>query len=519
MVSARIARLLSPNFHQKFDQVLASQLQCCEPVLRAGMVKSYYENLVQRGRNWYVRIIVPNDVRDIIGLNVFIKKTKQTDSYKAYVVGKPLIDQFKERIRVARESGKRLEQITAEQLAEKYRVERNSDPDKAELTKITDVIEFVLKAHGHSRADYARQVREAEYDLHTALRLLPNGSAAAIAADRITGHATPFLAYLEKWKPHAGVNPRPLDQAISSIKQFDGAVSKPLERLENGDVQKWIDSLINPDGETGLNSKTVNRKLGEINNYWRWLQSLQIVSEDRNPFVGRRVKEPASRKKAKDELRQRFRPEDVVKFHQTAAAKGDAALTAAIKIAMFSGARIEGVAQLQAKDIGVDPDTGTRFMRMNDKSVAGDRYVPVHPEVSNLINLLIKGAGDDGYLIASNANNKYGERSQPISKRFGRLKTELGFDSRYVFHSIRKTVAHMFETAECPPGIAKDILGHAKTDMTFGIYSGETKMDHRARWLTEAIRYPAVKDVRHPIPGQRGTLPPADEQSEPHSSD
>ena len=60
-------------------------------------------------------------------------------------------------------------------------------------------------------------------------------------------------------------------------------------------------------------------------------------------------------------------------------------------------------------------------------------------------------------------------------------------------------VAHLFETAECPPGVAKDIIGHAKTDMTFGIYSGETRMDHRARWLAKAIRYPAVTDARHPV--------------------
>ncbi len=458
------------------------------------MVRSRYPYLAKQRHRWFVRMVVPPDVRDIIGKAVFKVATGHTDEHKAVSAAAPIIADLQHRIATARQAGKRLEQITAEQLADRYRAERNTDPEKAELTKITDVIEFVLKSQGHDRADFARQVREADYDLHAALRLMPDGGAAANAADRITGHATPFLAYLEKWKPHAGLKPRPLDQAISSLRQFDEAVGKPLEQIENSVVQRWIDGLIDPEAETGLSPKTVNRKLGEINNYWRWLQSLQIVPEDRNPFVGRRVKEPATRKKSKDELRQRFRAEDVVKIHQTAAAKGDAPLAAAIRIAMFSGARIEGVAQLQAKDIGSDPDTGVRFMRMDDKTAAGDRYVPVHTEISGLIDQLIKGADEDGYLIVSNAKNKYGERSQPIGKRFGRLKTELGFDGRYVFHSLRKTVSHMFETAECPPGVAKDIIGHAKTDMTFGIYSGETRMDHRARWMEKAISYPAVSD-------------------------
>jgi site-specific recombinase XerD len=395
------------------------------------MVKTHYEHLVQRRHRWFVRIVVPADVREIVGKTILMKTTGCRDQRQAALKAVSIIKEFQQRITVAREAGKRLEQITAEQLAERYRAERAADPEKAELTKITDVIEFVLKTQGHSRADFARQVREADYDLHTALRLMPDGGAAANAADRITGHATAFLTYLEKWKPHAGLKPRPLDQAISSLRRFDKAVGKPIEQLENSVVQRWIDGLIDPDAETGLSPKTVNRQLGEINNYWRWLQSLQIVPDDRNPFVGRRVKEPANRKKTKDELRQRFRPEDVVKIHQTAIAKGDASLAAAIKIAMFSGARIEGAAQFQTNDIGVDPDTGVRFMQMDDKTAAGDRYVPVHPEISTLIDQLIKGADRDGYLIASNAKNKYGERSQPIGKRFARLKTELGFDGRY----------------------------------------------------------------------------------------
>jgi integrase len=133
-------------------------------------------------------------------------------------------------------------------------------------------------------------------------------------------------------------------------------------------------------------------------------------------------------------------------------------------------------------------------MKMADKTAAGDRYVPIHPKILRLIDRLINNADQNGYLIPSAARNRYAERSQPVGKRFGRLKTSLGFDGRFVFHSIRHTVAHLFETAECPPGVAKDIIGHAKTDMTFGIYSGETRMDHRARWLAKAIRYPTITE-------------------------
>jgi integrase len=430
------------------------------------MVRSRYPYLVQQRRRWFVRVVVPAELRTIVGQSVFKVPTGETDQHRAVAVGGPIIAELQRRISSAREDGRRLD-----------------------ITKITDIVKFALERHGHSWADYARRVRDADYDLHAALRLLPGGNVAAETADFITGHATPFLSYLDKWKPEAGLKPRPLDQAVASVRQFDKAVGKPIEQIESKDVQRWIDGLINADGEAGLSSNTVRRKLGEIRNYWSWLQSHQIVSAERDPFAGR-VKDPANRRKTKDDLRQRFRPQDIVKCWEAAEQRGDSALAAAIKIAAYSGARIEGVAQLRVADIRTDPDTGLRFMRMADKTAAGDRFVPIHPEISGLLTRLVKDASEYGYLIPSNARNKYGERSQPLGKRFGRLKAELGFDDRFVFHSIRKTVAHMLETAEGPPGVAKDLLGHVKTDMTFGIYSGETRMDQRARWLTTAIKYP-----------------------------
>lgn len=476
------------------------------------MVRSRYPYLVQQRRRWFVRMVVPPDVRGIIGQSIFKVPTGHSDEHRAASVAPRIVAELQDKIRTAREAGKRLEQVTAEQLAERYETERKSDPEKAEITRITDVINFVLKTHGHTWADHARQVREAGYDAHAALRLLPGGEVVAQAADRITGHATPFLSHLDKWKPHAGLKPRPLDQAVSSIKQFKEAVAKPIEQIEDDDVQRWIETLINAEGETGLSSKTVNRKLGEIRNYWTWMQQHRLVPKSHNPFVGHRVRDPASRRKGKEEGRQRFRPEDVMRCWKAAEKNGDMDLAAAIQIAAYSGARIEGVAQLQVGDIRIDPDTRIRFMRMDDKTAAGDRFVPVHPKISALVKRLIKGADSKDYLIHSAAKNKYGERSQPVGKRFGRLKTSLGFDGRHVFHSIRKTVTHLLETAECPPGIAKDIIGHAKTDMTFGIYSGETRMNHRAKWLAKAVRYPTIKDDRHPAPGQTETDP---QQSEP----
>jgi hypothetical protein len=77
----------------------------------------------------------------------------------------------------------------------------------------------------------------------------------------------------------------------------------------------------------------------------------------------------------------------------------------------------------------------------------------------------------------------------------------------------------MLETAECPVGVAKDIIGHSKTDMTFGVYSGETRMDHRARWLVKAVNYPPFTNVHHPESDRRESLDAVQLLPEPPPSD
>jgi integrase len=200
---------------------------------------------------------------------------------------------------------------------------------------------------------------------------------------------------------------------------------------------------------------------------------------------------------------------DVVRLWYEAELRGDLVLSYAIRIAAFSGARLEGPCELKATDIRLDPDTGIAFMRMSDaKTEAGDRFVPIHSQIAPLIRTLAESAHKHGgYLLQIDAHNKYNERGSLIGKRFGILKTRLGFDGRFVFHSIRKTVANMFENAECPEGVASDVVGHLKPTMTYGLYSGITKMDLRAKWMETAIRYPAITDVHRQEPDRMAGHP------------
>ena len=96
--------------------------------------------------------------------------------------------------------------------------------------------------------------------------------------------------------------------------------------------------------------------------------------------------------------------------------------------------------------------------------------VPIHRDIKQFV-VSLKETSTDGYLLSGLTNNKYGDRSNALGKRFGRLKTKLEFGQNHVFHCFRNTVARKFEDAGVAETVAARILGHEFATMTYGLYS------------------------------------------------
>jgi integrase len=117
---------------------------------------------------------------------------------------------------------------------------------------------------------------------------------------------------------------------------------------------------------------------------------------------------------------------------------------------MYTGARVEELAMLKEADL--DFDDGVLHVR-GTKTNAADRVVPIHPALMLLLSALDAQSKDE-YVIEGLALDGRGERGKAIGKRFGRLKTAMGYTGRdKVFHSIRKTVATLLELAEVTEGV------------------------------------------------------------------
>jgi integrase len=156
------------------------------------------------------------------------------------------------------------------------------------------------------------------------------------------------------------------------VKRF--AVKFPLLRdVSRPAVRRWITSLMNDDG---LTPKTVQRILSALRGYWRFLQGDGIVPEADEPFAKLEVARQAKGRGGAD-LRQPFEPADVPKLIAGALADDDAELADLIRLAMWTGCRIEELCALKVADVN-----GNSFRVVAAKSDAGVRVVPIQSSCS-----------------------------------------------------------------------------------------------------------------------------------------
>jgi integrase len=438
-----------------------------------------YPHLMQQGHVWFVRMVVPPDVRGLIGKSIIKVATQERDIHRAATVAAPIIAGIKQAIETARAKLKPSIETRAEELAANFQAKHGDD---AERFVLTDIFKYALIATGQSIPQFVKTLPQ------RGTVLLPDLSdPVAQQVALITNAKTPFMKHAEAWKKQVAVAAKTRDEYWAAIVDFAATVKKPLEDLKGHHVQGWIDAALNAGDDEGLDAQTVRKKLSGMRNYWNFLRFRGLVGDERKPFDDRDVKNPPNRVKIDVE---RYEPAQVVALWQAAEAKGNHPLADLIKIAAYTGGRREGISRLRVTDIKTDPDTKVRFMHMRGKTDAGDRDVPIHSAIEELIDRLMTSPDHDGYLIASRAENQYGLRATIIGKEFAALKTSLGYGEGHTFHSIRHTVSHLFEAAECPEGVAQDIIGHKKLSLTYGLYSGRTRLDQRARWLEKSIVYP-----------------------------
>lgn len=250
-----------------------------------------------------------------------------------------------------------------------------------------------------------------------------------------------------------------------------------LSDIERPEVRRWVTDLLGDD----LALATVRRMISDCRGYWRHLQTAGVVEEDAEPFSNLNL--PRQQNGNTRDKRKPFSASEVSALLSAAIKKGDDQLADLIRLGMWTGCRIEEICALKVEHVHAG-----HIQVVEGKSKSAVREVPIHRKLAQTMARLINES-QDGYILSGLSENKYGDRSNAIGKRFGRLKKAMGFGPELVFHSLRKCVATQLENTGCPENIAASILGHDFPTMTFGLYSGGPSLKVKAAALAK-LKYP-----------------------------
>jgi integrase len=472
------------------------------------------DNLIQKKgeSTWYVRLAVPADIQSAMGgKTVLIQSLKTGLRSEAMTRRLFVLADWKAQFKVARDKrsnrGDGWKDRIAEDADDFTKIFRglktaaalgestppliSLDPDDLEQLRqfVFNDSESGRRRQAEAEAVYAKQGLDKEMALHdlahkalietfSELIAYKNDFSAAEAEEMQAIFADPSahkvkspitkqrVATFRQYREARGVATKTIDQQQSKLEKLSAYLAKESKALDFDAVSAWLESL-------KLASKTLTQYLLAGNVFWKWAMKhdthwREDFKDKANPFENHELPQARGKERA-GRQRKDFQPKEIAQLHAAALAADHQTLADLILLGVYTGARIEELCQLRVEHL-IEPDGIKSFDIVDSKTAAGIRVVPVHPALATIIERL-KNDSKDGYLIPSDSKNKYGIRSDALSKAFGRLKEAHGYGAQHVFHSIRKTVITQLIRAGVQGTLIAELVGHETGTVTFDVYS------------------------------------------------
>jgi len=404
----------------------------------------FYE---KRRQKYYAVLDVPKALREQLGISRRFVKSLQTDSESiARIRVLPVIAKWKQEIALAKASSS----SGSELLDTVIKVRQDAQRMKREGVEEWE-IEMVHEDIGYSRS----------WDGESG-QFVADDTLLANAVSIVHGNSILLAEHIEEHLENKDSTPKSKDMARTALIAF--AKEFPLAEVvtERG-VRDWI--IRTMERERKLSYGTIKREVSPIKMYWKWLKRYKGLDAP-TPFED--VLPPAPSKNSKSKSSVDINGFSVSDYHKILGAvpERDRNLRNLIIIGAHTGCRIEELCALRTEDVLPD-----RIQLVDAKTKAGLRTIPIHNAIIQLVAELVD-TSTDGYLISGEKPaNKYAKRSSGIGKRFGRLKTKLGYGRNQVFHSWRHSMTTQLENAERPLNQIQRVIGHTVSGMTFARYS------------------------------------------------
>lgn len=480
------------------------------------------DNLVLKGGTYHVRLDLPEDVQGAFGNRKILSKSLKTGSRaEAMRLRLGVLAQWKTQIQQVRERKAGEADRWREHLADFSKgVSSNMDTfllhaargkklpgdpspiDKEEMRKglmtiaehaepeafmaFLDVL-ISMKDDTISNVDYLNRLQ----DVYPKLMASVAGNLNELSRSEIA-EAEGILTDPESYKPKSPIgtakldrfkdhlltqsdNAKTVDQLVSRVRRISSYLTEKGLPLDFDTIHDFLKDISD-------SAKTRRQYLWSGKKFWTW--AVRYDQDFRKcyaslpcPFEGHEL---PRNKAAQGESYNAFSKAEIERLHRAAIGKGDQALADLIQVAAFTGCRLEEIGRLKTEHTIYEGEVPVAFEVQQAKTKAGVRTVPIHSNLVPLYEKLVRDAGPDGYLFAG-GNNKYGNRLDMLSKRFGRLKTAEGFDDSYVFHSVRKTTATELHQAGADALTIPALLGHEFGHISFDIYSKGPSLQQKAQ--------------------------------------
>lgn len=411
-----------------------------------------------RRQLYYAILTVPTPARETLGKIRYVQSTGTSDKRQAQLIAHQYVAGWK--LLIEQASGSQdLHLIKAIRWREEIEKSENQNQRSALKKRMLDEVKKIEKSNGYNNAKEVYEIA--------------------------TGNKKHASVSYAQWHAQLTLEPKTIDQMVNDVKLLvDHFIT--LESITPNSAFKWIDGL----ASKGKSVSARIRILKGCKNYWRYLKARQIISIDSNPF-DKLVAKPTGKASRRIKANAPYTPEQIVMIWNKALTQtkydklfSDQQLADLILICAYTGNRIEEVCSLKIADM-----TDSTFKFLNTKTEAGIREVPIHSKLLPTIKRM-KEQSKDGYLMTGLPPDKYNKRAGVMSKRFGILKTKLGFSSRvYTAHSFRSTLVTMLEIAGVSENLTADIVGHKKPRVTYGLYSGGATVE-AMRQALEKVSYP-----------------------------
>ncbi|MDB2654564.1 hypothetical protein N9Y68_06565 [Luminiphilus sp.] len=382
---------------------------------------------------WQVELRIPSDVRVVLGRTRFAQSTGTRDKRKASNKALPILTEWQQLITTARQSPELIQ----------------PKPDRTVC--LSDA------AQGHDgRGDgsvWLDELKPSQAKLYDAIEWGEGVSLPTHMSEFIEVHYTRHRTQLEAR--------RYIIEATLFI--------HTLGDLNRGNAQRWISTEeLKPLNERRA-VKTMQKAVGFLSEYIEWLRYKGFVSQNlQNPFKDLHFSKQLAR--PRQYLPLSF--DELCLLRQAAKDADDAVMVTYIDIGRFTGMRLSEIGELSAESIVVE--SGVRCFRVRPDAkteASSNRLIPIASSLTTCVDLEsldLRGTGN------------------AVGKRFGRLKRRVlkdGSTRQKCFHSLRKFVVTELERAGIAEGVAADLVGHEKPNITYNVYSGGSSIEQ----LTHAV--------------------------------